>query len=251
MVASGAGPSHRDGPASRRHHVTWHPGAPGVEWSELLLRGSGEARRTRMVVVRLDPHRVDLSLVPAFTRGKNWTLGDVERESGTAQEAFQSYPMLLRDGVVPVALRQPGSGVDLAHRDARLALGTLADGRVLIALTRFDALGRSLRRLPFGLTTPEMAAVMGALGCRQALLLDGGISGQLMLRQDDGSALSWPERAACRSDWSVDPGNCLSLTAPLPGAAPRPNRGPPRPARAPWKHPLPHSRQPPAASPIE
>jgi exopolysaccharide biosynthesis protein len=114
-----------------------------------------------------------------------------ERERGNAREAFQSYPMLLQDGAIPAPLREAGKGVDLAHRDARLALGTLADGRVVVALTRFDALGESFGRVPFGLTTPEMAAVMGALGCRQALLLDGGISGQLVVRKADGSVRSW------------------------------------------------------------
>ena len=68
----------------------------------------------------------------------------------------------------------------------------MADGRVVVALTRFDALGESLGRVPFGLTSAEMAAVMGALGCRHALLLDGGISGQLMVRRADGSVRSWP-----------------------------------------------------------
>jgi exopolysaccharide biosynthesis protein len=37
--------------------------------------------------------------------------------------------------------------------------------------------------LPFGLTTPEVAAVMGALGARRAVLLDGGISSQLLIRE--------------------------------------------------------------------
>jgi exopolysaccharide biosynthesis protein len=115
-----------------------------------------------------------------------------EHARGGAREAFQSYPMLLQDGVVPRPLRASGSGVNLAHRDARLALGTQADGRVIIALTRFDALGPSLGRVPFGLTTPEMAAVMGALGCRRALLLDGGISGQLAVRDKDGTVRRWP-----------------------------------------------------------
>jgi hypothetical protein len=36
-----------------------------------------------------------------------------------------------------------------------------------------------------------MGAVMGALGCREALLLDGGISGQLLLRDADGAARVW------------------------------------------------------------
>ena len=99
--------------------------------------------------------------------------------------------MLLQAGLVPLPLREAGMGVDLAHRDSRLALGTLADGRVVVALTRFDAFGESLGRVPFGLTTPEMAAVMGGLGCRDALLLDGGISGQLMVRTAEGSVRSW------------------------------------------------------------
>ena len=115
-----------------------------------------------------------------------------ERARGSAREAFQSYPMLLQDGAVPAPLREPGRGVDLDHRDARLALGTLPDGRLVVALTRFDALGPMLGRVPFGLTAPEMAAVMGALGCREALLLDGGISGQLLLRDAGGTARVWP-----------------------------------------------------------
>ena len=231
--------------------VVWRPGVSGIEWGELQLRGASEAWRTRLVVVRVDPQKVDLRLVPAFTRNRSWSVADAdsgvvlaldagqfrqnlpwgwvtsegievlepeyaplagavivdasggvrvaapdevksERVRGAAREAFQSYPMLLQDGLVPRPLREPGHGVNLAHRDARLALGTRADGRVIIALTRFDALGPSLGRVPFGLTTPEMAAVMGALGCRRALLLDGGISGQLALRAKDGSIHRWP-----------------------------------------------------------
>jgi uncharacterized protein YigE (DUF2233 family) len=246
-----AAPARWDGKAPLAGRVLWRPGSPGIEWGELQLRGASEAWRTRVVLVRLDPRSVDLSLVTAFTRSESWTLADADsgaalaldagqfrhslpwgwvvskgrevlapeyaplagavvveasgavqlvapdsvaavRERGTAREAFQSYPMLLQDGVVPAPLREAGKGVDLAHRDARLALGTLADGRVVIALTRFDALGESLGRIPFGLTTAEMAAVMGALGCRQALLLDGGISGQLLVREADGSVRSWP-----------------------------------------------------------
>ena len=100
--------------------------------------------------------------------------------------------MLLQGGEVPPPLRQAFQGVNLDHRDARLAFGTLKDGQVLIALTRFDVLGDSFGRVPFGLTTPEMAAVMGALGCGDAVLLDGGISGQLLLRKADGTVRSWP-----------------------------------------------------------
>jgi uncharacterized protein YigE (DUF2233 family) len=246
-----AAPVRWDGKAPIANRVAWRSGAAGVEWGELQLRGASEAWRTRVVLVRVDPRRVDLSLVTAFTRNGSWTVADADsgaalaldagqfrhslpwgwvvsqgrevlapeyaplagavvvdpsgavrivapdsvaavRERGTVREAFQSYPMLLRDGMVPAPLRESGMGVDVAHRDARLALGTLTDGRVVIALTRFDALGESLGRIPFGLTSAEMAAVMGALGCRQALLLDGGISGQLLVREAQGSVRSWP-----------------------------------------------------------
>jgi uncharacterized protein YigE (DUF2233 family) len=248
---SDAAPGHWGSEAPLESRVVWRPGAAGMAWGQVQLRGASEAWRTRVVLVRLDPRTVGLSLVPSFIRNESWTVADAdsaavvaldagqfrqslpwgwvvskgreilapqhaplagavvveasgavrivapdslgaERIRGTAREAFQSFPMLLQNGVVPAALRKPGSGVDLAHRDARLAIGTLADGHVIIALTRFDALGEALGRVPLGLTTPEMAAVMGALGCRHALLLDGGISGQLMVREAEGSVRSWP-----------------------------------------------------------
>ncbi len=244
-------PTRWNGSAPLADHVSWRPGADGVEWGELQLHGASEAWRTRVVVVRMDPRRIALSLAPAFAEEREWNVGDAddeavlafdagqfrgllpwgwvvtggrqllspqyaplagavvvdetggvrivspdevasERARGTAREAFQSYPMLLDHGVVPAPLVHSGRGVELEHRDARLALGTLDDGRVIIALTRFDALGTSLGLVPFGLTSPEMAAVMGALGCRQALLLDGGISGQLLLRDGDGTRRTWP-----------------------------------------------------------
>jgi len=114
------------------------------------------------------------------------------RARGRIAAAFQSYPALLLDGGrVPTPLRAPGRGVDVEHRDSRLALGILPDGRLLIALTRFDALGGAVDELPVGPTSPEMAALMGALGCRRAMLLDGGISGQLLVRPRAGAPLAW------------------------------------------------------------
>jgi uncharacterized protein YigE (DUF2233 family) len=246
-----AAPATWDGAMPLADRVAWRPGADGIEWGELVLRAAKEAWRTRVVVARLDPRRVELSLAPAFTGDRRWTVGHAgrdavlaldagqfrgslpwgwvvtggreiltpqyaplagavvvdssggvrvvppdrvaaERAHGGTREAFQSYPMLLRDGVVPAPLSRPGRGVEVAHRDARLALGTMADGRVVIALTRFDALGESLGRIPFGFTSEEMAALMGALGCRQALLLDGGISGQMMVRDAEGAVRAWP-----------------------------------------------------------
>jgi uncharacterized protein YigE (DUF2233 family) len=118
-------------------------------------------------------------------------LSIANRTSGV-RAAFQSFPTLLDDdGHVPTALRSTNSGVDLTHRDARLAIGVQRDGSVLFVLTRFDAFGKTLGAVPFGLTTPEMAALMGALGCTRAVMLDGGISAQMQLRDARGTLQRW------------------------------------------------------------
>jgi hypothetical protein len=233
--------------------VRWRPVAAGVEAGALTLAGAGEAWRTEVVLLRVDPRRAAFRLAalvggdgrarpwrvddaPAgalaalnagqFTAGGPWgwvvhegvewrppgrgplapavvvdSAGAVRlvpadsvaavRAAGGVREAFQSYPALLvGDGELPAPLQAPGRGVDLGHRDARLAIGTLADGRVLVALTRFGALGGALDALPFGPTVPEMAALVGALGARRAVLLDGGISGQLLVRER-GRSRAW------------------------------------------------------------
>src|SRR5690606_9173547 len=114
------------------------------------------------------------------------------RAAGTTVLAFQSYPTLFEhDGRYPAALEAPGRGVDLEHRDARLAIGETADGQLLLVLTRFDGLGGLFEELPIGLTTPEMAALMRRLGARRAVLLDGGVSSQLALNLT-GRRHVWP-----------------------------------------------------------
>jgi exopolysaccharide biosynthesis protein len=239
-----------DLPARLDRVVTWHPGTDGIEWGEIQLSGDGEAWRTRVILARMDPSRVTLTLETAFAHDGLWTVADAdtaaaiavnagqfrgslpwgwvvsggrevlapqyaplagavvvdssgavrvvppgevaaERRRGGIREAFQSYPMLLENGTPPAPLVRAGLGVAVGHRDARLALGTTADGRVVLALTRFDALGPSLGRIPFGFTSAEMATVMRALGCRDAILLDGGISGQLMVREAGGAPRAW------------------------------------------------------------
>ena len=111
---------------------------------------------------------------------------------GHAQLAFQSYPaLLIGEGEEPWELQAPGRGVDLEHRDSRLALGTLEDGSVVVVLTRLTGLGRGGETLPWGPTVREMAAFMRSLGCQRAMLLDGGVSSQLALRGADGEVKRW------------------------------------------------------------
>jgi hypothetical protein len=231
---------------ARLGRVEWRAGAPGVEWSELVLAGTGEAWRTRVIVARIDPTRVRLRLDTAYAEhspawtverarpsavfavnagqflqsmpwghvvlsGDEWLapghgplsstvaidstgtvriLHDDATATGAAW-AFQSYPTLLRAGDVPAELQGARPGIDLEHRDARAAIGVTAAGRVVVAITRFDALGSTLGFVPFGLTSPEMVAVMGALGARDAVMLDGGISAQLLVRDTGGSTHAW------------------------------------------------------------
>lgn len=227
--------------------LSWKPLAHGLEWAELRLACPAPVWRARLIVARLDPGEVRLTLAMDLTRedmrpawsvdrapedallavnagqfasampwgwvmidGKerlphghgplatevgidaegrvHWAHGDSLAAGGAAGASgiltgFQSYPTLLAgNGVVPAALRTSGSGLSLSHRDARLAIGETRDGRLLIVMTRYDAMGEMGEGIPLGPTTPEMAAIMGALGATDAVMLDGGISAQMLLR---------------------------------------------------------------------
>jgi exopolysaccharide biosynthesis protein len=123
--------------------------------------------------------------------------GSVHLSHGTesaptrATFAFQSYPTLVANGETPAPLRQTGLGIDVGHRDARAAIGVDRAGRVVIVITRFDALGEIFGSMPFGLTSPEMAGLMLAFGAQDAVMLDGGISAQMLVRGADGSTHRW------------------------------------------------------------
>ena len=222
--------------------LSWQALAPGLEWASVRLSCAGPVWRARLVVARLDPRRMRLSLQidqtsgdlrPAWSLdhaphdallavnagqfsgampwgwvvtdgrqwlrpgfgplssavaidaagGVRWFHGDSLMEPAGVVAGFQSYPTLLEGrGRVPAALRSPESGVSLTHRDARLALGQTRDGLLLIAMTRYDVMGDVAGQVPLGPTTPEMAAIMGALGACDAVMLDGGISAQMLLR---------------------------------------------------------------------
>lgn len=233
--------------------LKWQRLAKGVDWATLRLSCGGPTCRARLIVARVDPVDVRLSLRMEFTREEirpdwtidrapvsavlavnagqfvstmpwgwvamdgreilrpgygplssalsiaedgslRWSHGDSLLSVAGVAAGFQSYPTLLAgDGALPLPIREPGNGVNLSHRDTRLALGEGRDGRLLIAMTRYDAVGEMAGGIPFGPTTPEMAAIMGALGAADAVMLDGGISAQLLLRDvSTGKAHRWP-----------------------------------------------------------
>jgi len=105
--------------------------------------------------------------------------------------AFQSYPALLVDGEIPWELREEGRGVNLYHRDSRLAICIDTTGDVMIVITRVKVPGNIGATLPYGPTIPEMAEYMKSLGCSRAMLLDGGLSSQLAVRDSRGSLTKW------------------------------------------------------------
>lgn len=232
--------------------LKWRPLAPGLEWASVRLACAAPVWRARLIVARLDPRRLEISLEmdqthrdlrPAWSLdraphdallavnagqfsgampwgwvtmdgrqrlrpgygplssaiaidaagGVRWFHGDSLLDPTGVAAGFQSYPTLLSGrGRVPAALRAGGSGVSLTHRDARLALGQTRDGRLLVAMTRYDVMGEFADRVPLGPTTPEMAAILGALGACDAVMLDGGISAQMLLRGAPGRPpLTW------------------------------------------------------------
>jgi exopolysaccharide biosynthesis protein len=118
---------------------------------------------------------------------------DIHRVSNeiVARWAFQSYPAVLAGDSILPPLREGGRGVDVEHRDARAGICLTRSGELVVAITRFDAVGGALHFIPLGLTVPEMGAVLGALGCRDAMLLDGGISARLRLRDARGKPHDW------------------------------------------------------------
>lgn len=135
----------------------------------------------------------------AVVEDSNGALSFIEPDSiaarrvrGGVRTALQSYPTLLdADGRIPAPLTVPGLGVDVPHRDARLAIAQLGDGRILILLTRFDALGEAGAAIPFGITLHETASLLQAFGARRAVALDGGISAQMLVRDSAGRTRDW------------------------------------------------------------
>jgi hypothetical protein len=221
--------------------LEWRRLDRGLEWASLRLACGAPAWRARLIIARLDPRELTLSLDMSLTRDDArpaWTVDQAPDDAVLAVNAgqflntmpwgwvlmdgtqrlrpghgplsssiaidavgrvrwahgdsipaegvitgFQSYPTLLAgDGAVPPALRAAGAPVSLTHHDARLALGQTRDGKLVLVMTRFDVMGEAVGGFPMGPTTPEMAAIMGALGATDAVMLDGGISAQLLLR---------------------------------------------------------------------
>ncbi|HSE47086.1 MAG TPA: hypothetical protein VLA89_17340, partial [Gemmatimonadales bacterium] len=71
-------------------NAAWRPGPPGLDWTEIELQGRGEARKTRVVVARLDPTKFRLALENGMAPGgflHVWTLDLAPPEATLALNA--------------------------------------------------------------------------------------------------------------------------------------------------------------------
>jgi hypothetical protein len=155
-------------------------------WGWLVI--AGEERR--------NPGRAPLSIgIRIDTAGRlAWVRRGREeaaRSDPTIAYAFQSFPLLVFDHRMPPAVRDPGI-TDMGHRDARLLMAETDDGALLFVLTRYAALGTMAERVPIGLNMPESVVLAAALGVRHAVMLDGGTSAQLAVRDGTGREARWP-----------------------------------------------------------
>ncbi|MEO0558780.1 MAG: phosphodiester glycosidase family protein [Bacteroidota bacterium] len=95
-------------------------------------------------------------------------------------EAISAGPMLLRNGrPTKSADAEAFFGTGIPQRNPRSAIGVDSDGRVWLVVV--DGRQPDSR----GVTLPELAALMAALGARDALNLDGGGSSAMVVRSGE------------------------------------------------------------------
>ena len=97
-------------------------------------------------------------------------------------DGLGAWPMLLRAG----AITRPEGFSKTDRRHPRTAVGVAADGRLLLVTVD----GRHPRAA--GMTLVELAELMRALGCRDALNLDGGGSTTMWIRHLDPQVVNHP-----------------------------------------------------------
>ena len=107
---------------------------------------------------------------------------------GTVTDALGGGPLLVRNGIAVSNTSENFASDQLVQRDARAAVGQLADGRIILVAVDGGQPGYSV-----GMTTYELAQTMARLGARTAAALAYGkpvtaaFDGQLLSRPADRS----------------------------------------------------------------
>jgi hypothetical protein len=113
---------------------------------------------------------------------------------GTVTDALGGGPLLVRNGTAVFHTSENFASDQLSQRDARAAVGQLADGRIILVAVDGGQPGYSV-----GMTTYELAQTMARLGARTAAALAYGkpvtaaFDGQLLSRPADRSGAAVKE----------------------------------------------------------
>lgn len=132
-----------------------------------------------MVISMLDPYdnvdipfktsdEVSFSMFPQFA-------------SGT--QAYECGSMIVKDFMVTAPLKDQWVGI-LTNRDPRTAVGIKEDGKILLVTVDGRQPGYS-----YGLTAEELAELLIELGAKDAAMLDGGASTQMII---EGKTINRP-----------------------------------------------------------
>jgi hypothetical protein len=155
--------------------ATWKEAHPGLEWTELNLSGRGEARRIRVIAVRLDPARFRLSLENGMAPGgflNVWTLDMVPSEAALALNAGMfagdgAWGWVVHDGI---EYRPPRSGP--------LARAVVVDSSGAVRLLDDEAV-RAIRAVTTDTAVRADKAVREAFQSYPALLDHGELPAML------------------------------------------------------------------------
>jgi hypothetical protein len=210
--------------ANVAREVRWRGGDNVLRWGEWRVVVGAARLPVRVLVAAVQAGEVSLQLAsttsPAqsaavtqtVARDADWTIDEAPTSARLAAGAsfattpatsVPSFAQLMDRLPITAQLVSDRGAVD-AHicgqrekresptRDRRLAIGTRADGSLLIVLAHFDGVGDASTTAPLGVSLPELASIMRALGAERAALLATGPSAQLMVREStDGVARRW------------------------------------------------------------
>ncbi len=227
--------------ANVAREIRWRGGDNIVRWGEWRVVVGAARLPVRVLVAAVQAGEVSLQHTPTATSSTGesraaWTIDDApltaRLAAGTSHAAdLGSSPVsftqligelplnaqLVSDrGAIDAHICSQRARLDAESRDRRLAIGTRADGSMLFVLAHFDGVGSASGTAPLGVSLPELASIMRALGAQRAALLATGPSAQLMVRE---SSVGVARR------WAGDVGSAHGLLVEERRSSPRVNAG--------------------------
>jgi hypothetical protein len=145
----------------------------GVVSSIALYKGEVEIPRNGLVISFFDTKKYTLDSLPLK---KGYSVRLIHRpDMGGSTDAYECGCRLVRDGKPAVPEKDAWIGV-LTNRDPRTAIGIREDGAVILLTVDGRQPGYSA-----GFTGRELAAYLIGLGVKDAAMLDGGASTEMLV----------------------------------------------------------------------